>query len=1058
MSRISRLSLLLGSLLVPLSAWQFHNRPPGTGVISLPAQLPADEVTCRILLGLTDTESTRWDGSLSVTSGTVVRLEPWRFDDGDTLQDTSWKLSTHRARAFGGGQQQPGQQPQGERRQQQQQTPQQQPAPQQSAQQQATPPQPAQPQSTQQQQPPPQQPQPVVANGVVATLRNFAGDSEVHVTTRQGNFQFRLSEISYGKSAKFLNGRVMVDQVPASAQITTSRDEQDYPAATVDRDGNVWVAFLQFAINPKFQGIRMAVKEPPKNMSELAEAPGGDQVFLMRYSRGAWSEPIAVSEARGDLYRPAIAVDGSDRVWVFWSANQGGNFDLYARSFRAGKGERTVRLTTDRGADILPVAATDAHGQVWVAWQAFRGGRSQIHAVRQRGNSFSGEMVVASSAGNEWNPSIAASSSGAVAVAWDSYRKGDYDVYLRVFDAGGHPGSEVAVAASARYEAYPSLAFDGTGRLWIAWEESDAGWGKDFGAYESSGIGLYQGRWIRTKVWHDGGFFAAGKLDSALPGTPNRNVDSAARQSDSVSGTQPDSNLAKNRQPTRGPQPPPRPMNNLPRLLADRSGRIWLAYRTAQPTWWTAIGTVWFENVVSFDGESWTNPIFVVHSDNLLDNRPALVSTGPGELLIIRSSDGRQQFHAGLRNSDIPAQQFAMERDPYNNDLYASRISLPGTVKPAKLDPVPAETPAAAGSPDTAELRRLRAYRTQVGSMEYRILRGEFHRHTEISMDAGRDGTLWDAWRYAIDAAALDWIGCCDHDNGFGREYTWWTTQKLTDLFLQPGAFTPMFNYERSVAYPEGHRNVIFAQRGVRTLPRLPKVNAETPGGAPDTKMLYDYLRHFNGIVASHTSATNMGTDWRDNDALLEPIVEIYQGDRQNYEMPQAPRSNSEKDSIGGWRPKGFVSLALLDKGYRLGFQSSSDHISTHMSYCNLFVTAPTREAVLDAFKKRHVYAATDDILAEVRSGDHMMGDQFESTMLPALKVKLMGTGPFAKVSIIKDNRYVYTNEPKKAAVEFTWVDNDAKPGKTSYYYIRGEQKDGELVWVSPMWITYRAP
>src|SRR2546429_4274143 len=50
---------------------------------------------------------------------------------------------------------------------------------------------------------------------------------------------------------------------------------------------------------------------------------------------------------------------------------------------------------------------------------------------------------------------------------------------------------------------------------------------------------------------------------------------------------------------------------------------------------------------------------------------------------------------------------------------------------------------------------------------------------------------------------------------------------------------------------------------------------------------------------------------WRDNDPEREPVVEIYQGDRQNYEIPDGPRANSEKDSIGGWRPKGFVSLAL---------------------------------------------------------------------------------------------------------------------------------------------------
>jgi hypothetical protein len=217
--------------------------------------------------------------------------------------------------------------------------------------------------------------------------------------------------------------------------------------------------------------------------------------------------------------------------------------------------------------------------------------------------------------------------------------------------------------------------------------------------------------------------------------------------------------------------------------------------------------------------------------------------------------------------------------------------------------------------------------------------------------------------------------------------------------------------------------------------------------------MLYDYLKHFNGIVASHTSGTNMGTDWRDNDPGVEPAVEIYQGDRQNYEMPDAPRSNSENDSIGGWRPKGFVDLAL-ERGYLLGFEASSDHVSTHMSYCNIYVKDLTR-ALLEAFKKRHIYAATDNILADVRSGEHMMGDVFTTASLPSLRVKLAGTAKFAKVHVIKDNKYVYSTQPDSVEAQFSWVDNTAAAGKTSYYYVRGEQVDGEIVWASPMWITY---
>src|ERR1700681_104222 len=170
----------------------------------------------------------------------------------------------------------------------------------------------------------------------------------------------------------------------------------------------------------------------------------------------------------------------------------------------------------------------------------------------------------------------------------------------------------------------------------------------------------------------------------------------------------------------------------------------------------------------------------------------------------------------------------------------------------------------------------------------------------------------------------------------------------LTDIQHAPGRFAPMFSYERSVAFPEGHRNVLFVQRGVRTLPRLlPKMDPDSAGSAPDTQMLYRYLKQFNGVTASHTSGTNMGTDWRDNDPLVETSVEIYQGDRQNYEKPGAPRTNAADDSIGGWRPKGFVDLAL-EMGYKLAFEASSDHVSTHMSYANVITTDVTREAVLD--------------------------------------------------------------------------------------------------------------
>jgi len=152
---------------------------------------------------------------------------------------------------------------------------------------------------------------------------------------------------------------------------------------------------------------------------------------------------------------------------------------------------------------------------------------------------------------------------------------------------------------------------------------------------------------------------------------------------------------------------------------------------------------------------------------------------------------------------------------------------------------------------------------------------------------------------------------------------------------------------------------------------------------------------------------------------MSEPVVEIYQGDRQNYEMPDAPRSNSARDSIGGFTPKGWVSLAL-EKGDKLSFEASSDHISTHMSYCNMLAKDYTRQSVLEAFKSRHVYGATDNIIADFRAGNHIMGDAFTAASAPEFKVKLRGTANFKKVYVIKNNKYVYTLDPGKRDVDFT--------------------------------------
>ena len=68
--------------------------------VSASAQAP---VSIRILLGVTDTESTPWDGGVRAQGTSIVSIEPWRFEETDALDGNRWRAATHPARRFGGG-------------------------------------------------------------------------------------------------------------------------------------------------------------------------------------------------------------------------------------------------------------------------------------------------------------------------------------------------------------------------------------------------------------------------------------------------------------------------------------------------------------------------------------------------------------------------------------------------------------------------------------------------------------------------------------------------------------------------------------------------------------------------------------------------------------------------------------------------------------------------------------------------------------------------------------------------------------------------------------------
>jgi hypothetical protein len=841
-------------------------------------------------------------------------------------------------------------------------------------------------------------------NGIQVSVR---GESPLlTIQTARGTLEFAARDISMGEPKSFLDGKVRVERLPETVLLRPPARlkagdpvQDDYPAFWVHyKSGKQYLAWIAYQ------------KEKDRVLLVQRDGPDGD-----------WSKPLEVA-GPGQHFRVALATTHDGTLWIVWSSQKHGtnqritgNWDLYARPYKDGTLGDAQRLTDRPGPDIWQRMTTDNKGRAWLVWQGFENGQADIFARCADAGGWHEPIKVSTSAANDWDPVITADTKeDRVWVGWDTYDGDNYAVRVRAIAGGpaGKLGEVLVPEKSPLFQAHINLACDKAGRLWAVWDESGPQWGKDTGFLFDRGDGknitrLYASRTIRLKCLVNGDWLEpASDLQSSLPDDMKE-------------------------------------YNELGQLQFDSDGRLWLAFRhricyRPREDGWAAQGG-WTVSVTAFLGDRWLPPVEAPRSTGRLDTRLSSQRDRDGHVYLAYAGDNRQMPGMAPRNLHVAVSRYG---------------KAPPALEP-KLVPKkrPAPEVTLVHPKETEQLARIRGYKAVVGGKTHRIYRGDLHRHTDISGDGPGDGSLMDLHRYALDAAALDYVLVGDHNMGGDNEYTWWRTQQANDLYTVPAAFISMYGYERSVPYPQGHRNVIWPERGHRTLP-LPKPLPAAKKA--DTPRLYDYLRQSDGICTLHTSASDQGTNWADaHDPKLEPFVEIFQGYHTSYEAPGAPLAiNDQSDRIHGpYKGDGFVSFAL-DKGYRLGFQASSDHISTHVSYACIYAEEFSRKGLIEAMRKRHTYAATDNIVLDVRLGSHFMGDEVRASDV-RFDVVVLGTNVLDTVEVIRNGAVVHTVQPAAGESRFSWRDPAAVRGdKASYYYVRVRQKNGQMAWGSPLWVS----
>lgn len=742
-----------------------------------------------------------------------------------------------------------------------------------------------------------------------------------------------------------------------------------------------------------------------------------DRVLVRRRSpQGAWSAPVALDDGNWDHYSPVIVARPSGALAI-WSGQSGGNYDLFAADISGdGNPARPQRLTTAPQGDFNARAAADAQGNVTVAWQSFRNGNADIYARSLRGSSWGPEIRISTSDASDWEPAITIAPGGAAWISWDSYHNGNYDVFVRSL-TGDRLGDVIAMTTESSAQFHSSVAADSEGRVWVAWDDAGENWGKDFSQASSApgSHGLHYSRSIGLRVYASGRVQEpAADLKKVLTGRMERYAE-------------------------------------LPHLAFDGGGTLWMVFRH-----WTAPQPheIYHFYATRLAGGEWTLPSQLARSSGHNSQKASLARRPDARLAVAYSSDGRSPENLSQ------SQSHALHYNAYVSDLPEG-----GERTQVEFRSVSLPAPGIRGP------RRPR-HTMRAEGKTYTLMLGDCHRHTDIRGHSGVDGSILDTYRYAIDAAQLDFLGTSDHNEVLGgrwpdglRDYQWWWTQKAVDLFTHMPNFVGIYSYEHSMARPAGHRNVLFLKRGAP----LRMIDRNLPADNQPPAMWKWWEENVltqpgqKSVIVPHTFAAGPLADWNWPNARFDCLLEMYQGARGSYEAFRLPER--EKRGPTQVDEPGHYAQDALAKGNTYGFVSFSDHGSTHNSWAGVWTLSQDRKGILDGMYDRRTFAASDEIILKVTADGRMVGREFDAKIGRAPRIESVIDAPdiIVRVDIVKDGKYVYTVRPNSRQAKLSWRDGEAaKPGR-SYYYVRVFQRDTEnpdgdpeIGWASPFYVTYR--
>lgn len=230
-------------------------------------------------------------------------------------------------------------------------------------------------------------------------------------------------------------------------QLTTPESSDRYPAIVIDQGGQIVVAW------------------------ESYQEGNGECIYTRLFDGETWSDKIKLSGS-GLAYRPVAALDSLGKVHIAWAEFEDGSWNVYW-AVMTNRIWSSPTLITTTGADYFPSIDCDSRGKTWIVWSSYRNGVYDIFGRVFDGDAWGHEFRITNH-GASYRPNVVCDEHDK---AWIGYDRFDldlrqYNTYVLSVNGNSHETSHPMLLSrdSQIWNSDVSLALDGKGRLWAAWQ------------------------------------------------------------------------------------------------------------------------------------------------------------------------------------------------------------------------------------------------------------------------------------------------------------------------------------------------------------------------------------------------------------------------------------------------------------------------------------------------------------------------------------------------------------------------------------------------------------